>query len=277
MKRHVTAVLAMLLCSVVGQAAGAQSNLLWTNSAQGGGPAHIQAFDKTTGALVRSFSGAPGNGRGIVVVGNTVYYTMTDENLIHKMDATTGADLGVITTQTQSMSTIGWDGSSFWTSDYAGTNRAFQIALDGSTIKTITLSSANQYMDGMEWFNNKLIANRDDQGHIYDVYDLDGNLLQAAFITNPTSASTGIAYDGTYFYASNIFAQSFARFNGTTGAFIDNVMASGQDYMLVEDLSVDYALREDIPGTVTPEPTSIVLMATGLVGVFGAVRRRRLI
>ena len=68
MKRHVSALLAMLLCSLVGQAAGAQSNLLWTNSAQGGGPAHIQAFDKSTGALVRSFAGANGNGRGIVVV-----------------------------------------------------------------------------------------------------------------------------------------------------------------------------------------------------------------
>ncbi len=266
MKRHITAVLATLLCSLVGQAAGAQSNLLWTNSAQGFGPAHIQAFDRTTGALVRSFSGASGNGRGIVVVGNTVYYTMTNENLIHKMDATTGADLGVITTETQSMSTIGWDGSSFWTSDYSGTNRAFRIALDGSTIKTITLGNAHEFMDGMEWFNNKLIANRDDGGNVYDVYDLDGNLLQSAFITNPTSFSTGIAYDGTYFYASNLFDQSFARFDGTTGAFIDNVKATGQTFLAAEDLSVDYSQRQDIPGTVTPEPASTVFLATGLVG-----------
>ena len=156
------------------------------------------------------------------MVGNTVYYTMTDENLIHMMDATTGADLGVITTETRSMSTIGWDGSSFWTSDYAGTNRAFQIALDGSTIKTITLSSANQYMDGMEWFNNKLIANRDDGGHIYDVYDLDGNLLQLAFITNPTSFSTGIAYDGNVLLRIEPVQPSpLPVFDGTTGVLID--------------------------------------------------------
>ena len=63
MKRHVTAALAILLGSILGPTAGAQSNLLWTNSAQGFEPAHIQAFDKTTGALVRSFSGASGNGR----------------------------------------------------------------------------------------------------------------------------------------------------------------------------------------------------------------------
>jgi hypothetical protein len=275
MKRHATALLALLLCSLAGASAGAQNTLLWTNSAQGFSPAHIQAFDKNTGALVHSYSGASGNGRGIVVVGNTIYYTMTDENIIHMMDASNGNDLGSITTATQSMSTIAWDGSSFWTSDYSGTNRAFQIALNGSTIKTITLSSAQQYMDGMEWFNNKLIANRGDAEHIYDVYDLDGNLLQANFITNPTSGSTGIAYDGTYFYVSNIFAASFARFDGNTGMFIDNIPATGQSYLLAEDLSVDYAQREDIPGTTTPEPASMILMATGLAGVAIARHRRK--
>ncbi|MGD2071385.1 MAG: hypothetical protein PVI57_22140, partial [Gemmatimonadota bacterium] len=93
---------------------------LWGNNAQSSAAATIEQFDKTTGDLNLTYRGAVGNGRGIVVVGDIVYYTMVGDPVIHMMSASTGVDLGGITTSVASMSTIAWDGSTFWTSDYSG-------------------------------------------------------------------------------------------------------------------------------------------------------------
>lgn len=258
-----------------GAGTAAAQNTIWGNDAQGFQPATIHKMDKTTGAELATFHGAEGNGRGIVVVGNTVYYTMTNDPIIHMMDATTGNDLGGITTTVSSMSTIAWDGSHFWTSDYAGTNRAFEIDPGtGNVIKTISLANAQNNMDGMEWFNGKLISNRCDGCNVYDIYDLDGNVLQSAFITDPLGQSTGIAFDGTNFWTSDIFHNSISEFDGSTGAFILTRSLTGSH--LIEDLSVDYSQRIDTGGggNVTPEPVSSALIGTGL-GLMAFVRKRR--
>ena len=190
------------------------------------------------------------------------------------MDRLTGANLGFISTSAASMSTLAWDGSAFWTSDYSGTNRAFKIGLDGTILKTITLSLATGYMDGMEWFENKLIANRTDGGFggpiVYDVYDLDGNVLQANFLTHQNG--TGIAYDGTNFFVSNIYGNSIGVYD-KLGGFVKDLLLDGGSH-LIEDLSVDYAQRTDIPGSTVPEPVTMVLLGSGLAGI-GAFRRRR--
>ncbi|MCU0916329.1 MAG: hypothetical protein MUC88_17465 [Planctomycetes bacterium] len=55
----------------------------------------------------------------------------------------------------------------------------------------------------------KLIANRADAlGGIYDIYDLDGNVLRPAFITTDNDVGTGIAYDGTDSFVSDIFSST---------------------------------------------------------------------
>jgi hypothetical protein len=255
------------------QPADAQG-IVYTNQACDCSAAHIVSYDKTTGAVIHTYSGVEGNGRGVVVVGNTLYYTMVGDAHIYELDVTTGLPIGSILTSVGSMSTIGWDGSQFWTSDYSGSNEAYRIDLSGTTTTTIHLTNAGGNSDGMEYFNGKLIANRGDAAGPYDVYDLSGNVLQAAFIT-PTFAPTGIAFDGTNFLVSDLRGQGFGVFSGSTGSYLSYVSYADHNSN-IEDLSVDYSQRIDTGGgNVVPEPSSMLLLASGLVAAVGARRRSR--
>ena len=268
------------VATIAFSATASAGSLLWGNTATFG-PVQLAAIDPVTGALTTEYTVmSSGNGRGMVVVGNTIYWTVVGDPHIYMSDKTTGAAMGSILTSNQSMSTIAWDGTAFWTSDYNGTNQAFRIdPVTGNNIQTITLSNAQQYMDGMEFFydasgNARLIANRCDACGDYDIYDTNGNLIQANFI-NAGFAGTGIAYDGTNFYVSDIYNQRIAIYSGTTGAFISAFTYTpgfSGPYSLIEDLSFDYTIT--LPPTV-PEPSTLVLMSTGALGLIAAARRRR--
>jgi DNA-binding beta-propeller fold protein YncE len=248
----------------------AQAGLIWGNNASGGAP-YIQAYDSTTGALVHEFlSPHGGNGRGVVQVGNILYYTLVSNKNIYRMSAINGSDLGSpITTSVLSMSTIGWDGSAFWTSDYTGSKNAYRIdPATGATIKTVSLAKTGHYYDGLEYFNGKLIANRGDAayGGIYDVYDTNGNLLTADFLKTGEQ-STGIAFDGTDFYVSNLSKHTLSVFDGTTGNLLRVLsLDAAARQKSIEDLSFDYAARADTGGgggPSVPEPGTLALLGLG--------------
>jgi hypothetical protein len=271
-----TAALALLFAC----AANAQT-FIYGNSAGNG----MYQIDKNTGAVIKACPQTKGNGRGMVVVASVVYFTVADTGNVYKTNFATCSDDGVAfaVPGATSLSTIAFDGTNFWVGDYTSANRAFYVSPSGALLNTINLANCAGNCDGLEFFNGKLIANRGDaatQG--YDVYSLSGGApITADFIAPTAFAATGIAFDGTNFYVSDIFNQKLQVYDGTTGAFIKTVTITGMTLAnVIEDLSADYSIviggggPKDIP---TMSEWALILMAglIALLGIYGIGRRLR--
>jgi DNA-binding beta-propeller fold protein YncE len=116
-----------------------------------------------------------------------------------------------------------------------------------------------------------LISNRCDAFcGTYDVYDLNGNLVTSNLFTTPNGEGTGIAFDGTNFYVSNIFGGQVWEYS-SGGVLLNTLTLSGYPNgfaPLVEDLSFNY---QQVLGT--PEPGTLVMLGTGVLGLAGVIRR----
>jgi len=251
--------------------ANAGVNSIWGNSASGGAP-YLNQYD-LSGNLLQSITGLHGNnGRGVVQVGDVLYYTSAGTNGVYGYNSATNTDLGTVfsVAGATGLATMAYDGSSFYIGDYSGTNNVYKFGLTGTPEGTISLANCTGFCDGLEYVNGKLVSNRSDGGHIYDVYDLSGNLLVSAFITDtsPTAYTTGIAFDGSNYYVSHPLLHEIAVFD-SAGAFDHNIALLGGN-PLIEDLSVNYS--QVLPGV--PEPATWGLMILGM-GLAGASLRRR--
>jgi hypothetical protein len=180
------------------------------------------------------------------------------------------------------LSTMAYDGTNFWIGDYSGTNHAYLYSPTGTLLQTISLADCAGYCDGLEYFvdshgNGRLISNEGDgeTPGVYDVYDLNGNLITHNFLNTGSVSGTGIAFDGTYFYVSNIYQGTIGVYD-TSGNLVrtETVTGAPGGYSpLIEDLSADYAAVLPISGA--PEPTTVTLFGAGLLGLGWVARKRR--
>jgi hypothetical protein len=272
--------LLVLSCLLVAAGSSALAdNFLYGNSA---GTPTIFKIDKTTGNVVATYTNlSGGNGRGVVVVGTTMYYTAADTGSVYSYNLATNTNNGALFTVAgaSGLSTIAFDGTDFWIGDYSGTDHVYHYTTGGALIGTLSLGDCSSQCDGLEYFQQGgtgyLISNRGDTVPPYDVYNLNGTLKTADFL-NATGSSTGIAFDGTDFFTSNIFNQSLSEWDGTTGAFIKTIPIIGETGLSeIEDLSADYSqvLPPPPPSTV-PEPSTFILVGSSMLGLAGAVKRR---
>jgi sugar lactone lactonase YvrE len=276
MRKMLTLGALVMLVSITGFASPQQ--LLYGDNATGGAP-YIYQIDPTTGNILNTFTNTSGiNGRGAVVVGNILYYTDATDNNVYKYDISTQTNLGVAfsVAGSSALSTMAYDGTNFWIGDYSGTNHAYLYTPTGTLLNTISLANCTGFCDGLEFFKmggtGYLISNRCDAFcGTYDVYDLNGNLVTPGLITTPNGEGTGIAYDGTHFFVSNIFGGQVWEYSNT-GTLLNTLTLTGYPNgfsPLVEDLSFNY---QQVLGT--PEPGTLVMLGTGVLGLASVIRRR---
>jgi hypothetical protein len=264
---------------------------VWGNNATFGNVT-LEEFNATTGAVIQQFiapnpTAAASNGRGIAVASDgTIYYTVTDTEDVYVTNATTHTDMGVAFTCTVcgsgGISTITFDGSNLFLTPYQVAGKAYEYTTTGTLVNTIT-GNFGSGRDGFEIITRdgkqEIVGNRGDAEDPYDLYDINGTLIQSDFILTEF-AGTGITYDGTDFYVSNLDSNELDVYDNN-GAFIRKVtlglpLPTSGFGRLLEDLSALGNTIDNPPpdeGAI-PEPSSVVLLGTGLMAAGIALRRR---
>lgn len=152
-------------------AQAAPISTIWVNHAGGG--VVLQEYD-LSGNLLDTINAPHGsNGRGVVQVGDILYYTSASTNGVYAYNFMTNMDLGTVFTVpgASGLATMAYDGSHFFIGDYSGTPNVYEYTLTGTPVATIPLSECaifhvgtTGYCDGLEYANGNLVSNEYDGG-----------------------------------------------------------------------------------------------------------------
>jgi sugar lactone lactonase YvrE len=163
---------AVFLCSISAHA----GTIIYANSA---GQDGIQVFDVDVAAgtetLIDSFGIKVSNGRGVVVVGDTLYYTDANSGSVSSYTLSSHTDNGALFTiaGASGLATMAFDGTNFYLGDYSGSNNVYHYSPTGTLLGTVQLSecavihqdSTAGYCDGLEYANGHLVSNEGDGGY----------------------------------------------------------------------------------------------------------------
>jgi hypothetical protein len=256
-----------------------QAAVIWANDALGGSTT-LRAFDSATGALIDSFT-APNAvaarqiGRGIAVIGAQIFYTVDTSGDVFLTNAA-HADLGVaFSTGLSGIGALASDGASLYlTPSNDGDDTIYRYSFAGVLLDTITATPSTGTITspvgrtGLELVGDTMIANQGNNEGPYDVFDLAGTLLDAAFLPGGFGPS-GVTFDGSTYYVADVEAtpSTLLRFDATGAPLTSLVLTDcpgPNDLCDLQDLSVVLAV---------PEPGGLLILASALAG-FALLRRR---
>jgi len=209
--------------------------------------------DPSSGQVVDTFDNVPrtSDAWGVVIVGNTMYYTVGGDSNVYKYNTATHSDEGVAFSTGLPLPgpyTLAYDGANFWIGGGFFLNNAYLFSPTGTLLKTITLSACTGDCAGLEYFvahGRGFLISSEDNGYgsptFYDVYDLNGNLVQSHFITAPAGGNFGIAWDGIDFWTADAFALSLSEWDAN-GSFVQTIPVTGWTVWppYLADMSFDY-------------------------------------
>jgi hypothetical protein len=211
-------------------------------------------IDPSSGEVVDTLDNIPrvSDASGVAVVGSKMYYIVGGDSNVYKYNLATHTDEGLAFDTglgAVGPSTIAFDGANFWIGGGFASNKAYLYSPTGTLLKTLTLSACTSGCQGFEYVvmhgGAFLIANEDDgfgSPSYYDIYDLNGNLVRAHFITVTGGGNTGIAWDGNHFWTADTFALSISEWDAN-GNFVQTTLVTGWTVWppYLTDMSFDYA------------------------------------
>ncbi len=168
-----------------------------------------------------------GTTRGFCVFGGIVYHTQSASSNIGTFDASTGETIGGKAIGVGVLRQLAYDGKYVWAGYNAEPQKLLRLTRKLVVVDSIEFGSAgglvdvSQQIDGFTVFNGFVLLCRRNVGAAatetkFHLYNTRGQLVHMNFIV-ASGRHTGVTYDGTYIYTSNVDSDLIHAWNPDNG------------------------------------------------------------